>query len=68
MGVTTKADELITEMRDKLVEALRATNEAFCEICIKDDCWGSDEIKAEFKLKITETQHTLAKLKLDLNC
>lgn len=42
MGVTTKADELIGEMREKIVAALVATNDAFCEICIKDNCWGSN--------------------------
>jgi phage shock protein A len=65
MGATTTADRLIKDMEEKIQEALKATNEAFCEICVKGT-WGADQYTDEYKQKLTDAQSTLAALKMKL--
>lgn len=67
MGVTTTADRLVDDMREKIQEAFVATNEAFCEICVKGDMWGANEFSDDFKRRLAEAQSTLAELKIKMS-
>lgn len=67
MSVTTAADEIVINMREKIQDAFEATNNAFCEICVKGTMWGADEYSNEFKQKLTEAQSTLAELKIKMS-
>lgn len=66
MSVTTTADLLVTDMREKIQAALESTNEAFCEICVKGNIWGAGEFSAEFKQKLANAQRVLNELKIEI--
>lgn len=66
MGVRTRADELLEDARAKIEEALKAVNEACCEIVIKADCWGADEVSEATKANLEAYRGQLLEMKQTL--
>ena len=59
MGVTTKADELLDEARDKLGGAARALS----ELVLDDDVWGWEDYDKDFRDDVHEVLSEMIKLK-----
>lgn len=66
MSVNTRAKELLQDARDKIDEALKAVNEACCEIVVKGDCWGADEVSEATKANLEAYRGQLLEMKQTL--
>ncbi len=59
------ADDLIKDMRDDIDKALKSTNQAFTGIVV-NDCYGTNDISPEYKVKLANAQKILLELRNDL--
>lgn len=65
MSVNKTADDVVDLARQKVQEALEAVNAAHTALSITP-CWGAEEWKDDFKVKVAKATATLLEVKNDL--